>query len=256
MNTESILTNTAKAQGSYNNESNYTTTTICPWCTNLLINCCCEDPSINIIECYCNACRVFYDCDFGCLYCTDGNSTGEAGWDDPDGDDPFDGGSSGGGGSSTGGSSGGGSGGSTSISGQSIANKSLQYTGQFTRGVVRPVTLQTTKFDCSGWVYFVLLNLDPTKANALGSSTTSIKNYIYANGGFRTTNPKVGDLAVWNTHVEIVVAVSGNAIEISGSNGADGTSVPKHYGVGGWLTISTMNQINTSGFLGFATINY
>ena len=137
----------------------------------------------------------------------------------------------------------------------SIVSTTLSYTGQFTRGPLRPVTLNSTEFDCSAWVYFVLLNINPTLANQIGSNTTSIQSYITSNGGYHN-NPQVGDLVVWGGHVEFVVSVSGNAIEISGSNGPNGGAVPKVSGTGGWLTVGgqQLNSFGAGGFLGFFTI--
>jgi surface antigen len=131
----------------------------------------------------------------------------------------------------------------------------LSYTKQFKRGVQRPITLQSKVFDCSGWVYFVLLNLNSTLANKIGQNTTTMKAYISSHGGLHS-NPQVGDLAVWGGHVEFVVSVSGNKIEISGSNGATGGAVPKVSGTGGWLTVgsSALNNFGSGGFLGFWTI--
>ena len=91
----------------------------------------------------------------------------------------------------------------------------------------------------------------------MGQSTSSMQAYINSHGGFRTSNPQAGDLVMWGNHVEVVVSVSGNAIEISGSNGADGGAVPKVSGTGGWLTVgsSALSNFGSGGFLGFLTIN-
>lgn len=138
--------------------------------------------------------------------------------------------------------------------------QTLQYTGtgQFTRLSVRPVTPQTTKFDCSAWVYFVISKIDINVANSLCSSpgyvtTASIKSYIAHQGGSYHATPEIGDLAVWSGHVEFVVNYDGTHVTISGSRGADGSPVPRTTGED-YLTPDTMNQINTSGFLGFWTI--
>ena len=56
-------------------------------------------------------------------------------------------------------------------------------------------------------------------------------------------------------HVEFVVSVSGDSIEISGSNGSDGGAVPKVSGAGGWLTVGSpaLNNFGSGPFLGFFT---
>lgn len=59
----------------------------------------------------------------------------------------------------------------------------------------------------------------------------------------------------WEGHVEFVVSVSGDAIEISESNGSDGGAVPKVSGAGGWLIIGSpaLNNFGREPFLGFFT---
>ena len=40
------------------------------------------------------------------------------------------------------------------------------------------------------------------------------------------TKPKVGDIAIWGGHVEIVVSVNGDSFTTSGSSGKNGTPIP------------------------------
>lgn len=121
----------------------------------------------------------------------------------------------------------------------------------FTHGTVRPITSNTTVFDCSGWVYFVLLQINPTLANSLGQNTSSMQSYISLHGGYHTI-PADGDLAVWNSHVEFVVNYDGTHVTINGSRGDDGDQIPTSTG-GSYLTPTTMTQIAPN-FLGFWTI--
>jgi hypothetical protein len=125
-----------------------------------------------------------------------------------------------------------------SVTNKDVADTSKKYTGQFKRGRTNPVTLETKVFDCSAWVYFVILNLDKDLAKAISSNgtptTTAFKNYIEAHGGFRTNGPKVGDIVMWNGHIEIVVEADGNNFVMSGSSGATGSDIPRTEGEG-WL---------------------
>jgi hypothetical protein len=103
--------------------------------------------------------------------------------------------------------------------------------------------LGRTKFDCSGWTgycinktYKTIYNTELSKdypdfytTVVLGSSKT-MKAYAEKHGRYREynktnpnlkLNPKVGDLAFWEGHVEIVIVVDSEKFSTSGSSGKE-----------------------------------
>jgi hypothetical protein len=116
----------------------------------------------------------------------------------------------------------------------------------------RPITLESTLFDCSGWVHFVMLQINPDLANSLGQTTATMQSYISSNGGYHSV-PVVGDMAMWNTHVEFVVGYDGTYVTLSGARGDNLDPVPTTTG-STWLTLDRMDDINSTGFLGFWTV--
>lgn len=92
-------------------------------------------------------------------------------------------------------------------------------------GTISP-TAGKSQFDCSAWVYYCLSQSYPGLAKAIGSNTSSIKSYAQGHGGVRTNNPAVGDLALWQGHVEIVTGVNGQAFNTSGASGRSGSPIP------------------------------
>jgi hypothetical protein len=156
---------------------------------------------------------------------------------------------------------GGGGGGNNANYASSIVSITTDPSWLFIRGTQRPITLESTVFDCSGWVYFVLLQAAPAIATAICSDGyINVAKFIdYTNShcnGIRAANPQIGDLILWEGHIEIVVSVNGNAITMSGSNGSNGSSVPKISGEGGWLTVgsSALENFGDGDFLGFFTL--
>ncbi|MBX2916272.1 MAG: hypothetical protein KF856_13460 [Cyclobacteriaceae bacterium] len=146
--------------------------------------------------------------------------------------------------------------------GAEIAQFSLDRAGWYVRGTQRPTNYNPIKnvtlFDCSGWVAYAVGKYHPELRESLGGSTDT---YEASLGKARKTDPKVGDIALWNGHAEIVYAVhEGGAFSTIGSSSKDGTPVPhnkwkqfkglsdpqlKRYGRGG----SASNGV----FLGFIT---
>jgi hypothetical protein len=83
-----------------------------------------------------------------------------------------------------------------------------------------------TRFDCSGWLDYVLYSVYPSlwkdmvtdPKSGFGSVTDVILPYALANGGIRKDNPKVGDIVFWDAHVEFILSVNGNTFVAIGSS--------------------------------------
>lgn len=125
--------------------------------------------------------------------------------------------------------------GAEKYNGQKVADFTLSKTGKYLRGSgaaqTRPIDMSPTqgetRFDCSGWVGYCLNQSYPNLYTALQIGPTSnIEAYGRLHGGVRTSSPLVGDLALWDGHVEIVTAVNGDAFQTSGSTGSASKNTP------------------------------
>ena len=143
--------------------------------------------------------------------------------------------------------------------GQAVANYTLGVTGKYLRGSygafkdVRPIvynpTMGSTHFDCTGWLSYVFNKMGYSEfSKASAGATSGVEVYARKNCGIRKSDPRVGDVAIWNGHVEIVVGVNGQAFKTSGSSGRGGAPIPstksfpgfndphlKYYGSGTFL---------------------
>lgn len=130
------------------------------------------------------------------------------------------------------------------------------------RGKAGELDFSDSYCDCSEFVLLVLKETDPkvyqklimtdAQGRQLGNTGT-IQNGISALGGsIRTSDPKIGDLAIWTGHVEFVQSVNGSYFTLFGAGGS--SFVPRSIGQG-WLKIghSNLNRSWNGNFLGFWT---
>ena len=105
--------------------------------------------------------------------------------------------------------------GNDSYDGVRVVEKAKTYSGKF-KYVYG--ARSSSEIDCSGFVLKVLNELHSSIPLKIGNSTNAMITYAKANGGIRKSNPQVGDLALWEGHVEFVSSTSGLAFSTFGAS--------------------------------------
>ena len=130
------------------------------------------------------------------------------------------------------------------------------------RGTAGELNYDDAYCDCSEFVLRVLKHTDPdvynslimidAKGRHLGNTSTIRDGIARLGGTIRTSNPQVGDIAVWTGHVEFVESVNGNNFSMFGAGGS--AAVPRSVGQG-WLYVGSprLNSSWNGTFLGFWT---
>jgi RHS repeat-associated protein len=157
--------------------------------------------------------------------------------------------------------------------GAAVAAFSLLNSGNYIRGSypeysdVRPVvmdpTLHVTHYDCTGWVSYVLnKKATPVYKAITGRNSkwgigrvVDLADYCRTHGGIRTTNPQVGDIAIWSGHAEFVVNADGNSFTTNGSSGHDGQAAVPHSNNKTFTGASDPHLKSWGTFVGFWTPN-
>jgi RHS repeat-associated protein len=147
--------------------------------------------------------------------------------------------------------------------GKKRVEESKSRDGTQTYDQIRPLNLEDDKTDCSEHVYSVMCKTDPEIAKGFlvdgNVNTNTIRKYIESHGGFRKTNPKDGDLIMWEGHIEIITDVDGDKFLIHGARGSKGSEVPTSLGqtIKGYVWLSTsyskIDQIGAGKYIGFWT---
>jgi RHS repeat-associated protein len=147
-------------------------------------------------------------------------------------------------------------------------NKAIEYVGDYTYTQSRPLNFNDKIADCSEFLIFILNQTDPKlaaefstteKNGEINANTASIQAAIKRiDNAYRTTNPKVGDIAVWGGHVELVVSVNGKNFTTIGMRGETGTVGPTIMGASknGYVWLNTDYNIGglaSGDFMGFWT---
>lgn len=137
------------------------------------------------------------------------------------------------------------------------------------RGNIGELNYDDTFCDCSEFVLRVLKDSDPEiykklvevdeAGNTFGSTSTIRKGIENMGDSFRKTDPKVGDLIMWEGHVEFVNTVEGQKFTTLGAGGGNGTIVPRIMGISRngyhWLNTSygKIEDLGSGKYLGFWT---
>jgi hypothetical protein len=148
--------------------------------------------------------------------------------------------------------------------GQKVASFALTQERLYLRGdqsvslkEIRPYSLSPikgkTRYDCTGFLGYALATFYPGLAKKLDLGPASnVEYWAKRNGGIRQSNPKVGDIAIWKQHAEIVTSVHGTTFTTMGSSGSYGSwqPSPKSFGPQGK---NNLEDYGNGTFLGFWT---
>ena len=140
----------------------------------------------------------------------------------------------------------------TKYDGAAVVAKAKTYQGKFTYeyGARGPL-----KIDCSGFIIRIYNELYPALVTKIGVATSVMVTYANGHGGIRKDKPLIGDLALWEGHVEFVSAVNGTSFSTFGasSNKKNSGITPSEKSFSGTSDPSLKWYGSTKTFLGFFT---